>query len=290
MPVKEHLEGLWREWRHQRIATLSRPYGWPSLVAQHWLHEGQDPVALDGLPGTWAVVDGRVIFTPPAEGPTLSVDGEYPTAPVEIVTGRNQSYGHGRSVPVFFGDLEVETIPRTNNAGERIFGVRVRDPKVSAAKDFWGIEAYDYDPAWRVPAVFTPAAALDVEQETVEQGVRETTTRIGTLRVELEGRAFDLVVIGKESATGIHPVVHLRDATSGKTTYGAGRVVEAEWADEARTRIDWIDFNYLIPLPCAFTNFVTCPIPPRENVLDIAIPVGEKKPAEELERILTYQG
>ncbi len=290
MPVQEHLEGLWREWRHKRVAELSRPYGWPSLVAQHWLREGADPVELEDLPGTWAVVDGRVIFTPPAEGPSLSVDGEYPSGPVEIVTGRNQSYGHGRSVPVFFGDREVETIPRTNSAGEQIFGVRVRDPKVSAAKDFSSVAAYDYDPAWRVPAVFTPAAALDVEQETVETGVRETTTRIGTLRVELEGRAFDLVVIGKESATGIHPVVHLRDATAGRTTYGAGRVVEAAWADEARTRIDWIDFNYLVPLPCAYTNFVTCPIPPRENVLDVEIPVGELKPAETLERLLTYAG
>ena len=290
MPVKEHLEGLWREWRHARIAELSRPYGWPSLIAQHWLHEGEEPVELEGLPGRWAVDGGRVIFTPPASGPTLSVAGEYPSEPIEIVPGRNQSYGHGRSVPVFFGDLEVETIPRTNNAGERILGVRVRDPKVSAAKDFSAVEAYDYDPAWRLPASFTPAEALDVEQETVETGVRETTTRIGTLHVVIEGREYALEVIGKESAIGIHPVVHLRDATAGRTTYGAGRVVEAQWADAERRTIEVIDFNYLVPLPCAYTNFVTCPIPPRENILDIEIPVGEKKPSEELERVLTYAG
>jgi len=287
MPVKEHLEGQWREWRHARIAELSRPYGWPSLIAQYWLHEGEAPKALDGLPGLWSIDDRRVIFTPPAEGPTLAVDGEYPTGPVEIIPGRNQSYGHGRSVPVYFGDREVETIVRTNDAGETIYAVRVRDPNVSAAKDFSTLEAYPYDPAWRLPASFTPAEALDVEQPTVETGVRETTTRIGTLHVEIAGRAYDLVVIGKQSARGIHPVVHLRDATSGRTTYGAGRVVELEWV-EPGSRIDVIDLNYLIPLPCAFTSFVTCPIPPLENRIEAEITAGEKKPEVEIERVLTY--
>lgn len=288
MPVREHLEGQWREWRHARIAVLSRPYGWTSLVAQHWLHEGVEPSALDGLPGTWSAVDGRVIFTPPAEGPNLAVDGEYPTAPVEIVPGRNQTYGHGRSVPVYFGDLEVETIVRTNDADERIFAVRVRDPKVSAAKDLSTLEAYPYDSRWRLDAVFTPAAAQDVEQPTVETGVRETTTRIGTLRVEIEGKRYDLVVIGKASASGVQPVVHLRDLTSGRTTYGAGRVVEVSFSDAERTVIDTIDLNYLTPLPCAFTNFVTCPLPPGENSIDAEILAGEKKPEEDVVRVLTY--
>lgn len=288
MPVKEHLEGLWREWRHARIAELSRPYGWPSLVAQHWLHDGDADIVLEDLPGTWGIVDGRVIFTPPESGPTLAVDGEHPTGPVEIIPGRNQSYGHYGSVPVFFGDREIETIVRTNNAGDRIYAVRVRDPKVSAAKDFSDIVAYDYDPAWRVPATFTPAEALDIEAPTVETGVRETTTRIGTLHVELGGKRYDLAVIGKSSATGIHPVIHVRDQTSGTTTYGAGRVVEAQFTDSTRQHIDVIDFNYLVPLPCAFTNFVTCPIPPRENHLELEVTAGEKKPAEDIERVLTY--
>ena len=40
MPVIEHLEGQWREWRHARVAELTRPYGWTALVAQHWLADG----------------------------------------------------------------------------------------------------------------------------------------------------------------------------------------------------------------------------------------------------------
>jgi uncharacterized protein (DUF1684 family) len=289
MPAKEHLEGQWREWRHARVAELTRPYGWTALVAQHWLRDGDDGLVLEGLPGTWGVADGKVVFTPPAEGPNLVVDGEHPTGPVEIVPGRNQTYGHGRSVPVYFGVSEVETIPRTTDDGDRIFAVRVRDPRESARKDFSGLAAYEYDPSWRVPARFTPALREDVEQITVETGVRETTARIGTLSFEYDGRSYELALIGKDAAYGVQPVAHIRDLTSGKTTYGAGRVVELQFADESGERIDHIDFNYLTALPCAFTNFVTCPLPPSQNHLDFEVLAGEKKPDVDIDRVLTFQ-
>lgn len=289
MPAKEHLEGQWREWRHARVSELARPYGWTALVAQHWLRDGDSGLVLDGLPGTWGVANGAVLYTPPAEGPNLVVNGEYPTAPVEIVPGRNQTYGHGNSVPVYFGVSEVETIPRTTDDGDRIFAVRVRDPRESARKDFSGLSSYDYDPAWRIPAHFTPAAREDVEQVTVETGVRETTARIGTLSFEHAGRTYELALIGKDAAYGVQPVAHIRDLTSGKTTYGAGRVVELEFADEAGERIDHIDFNYLTALPCAFTNFVTCPLPPSQNHLDFEVLAGEKKPDVDIDRVLTFQ-
>ena len=287
-PTIEHLDGQWREWRHARVAELTRPYGWTALVAQHWLADGDTDRELDGLPGTWSIVDGRVIFTPPAAGPTLSVDGEYPTGPVEIVPGRNQSFGHFGSVPVYFGESEVETIVRTTDDGASVYAVRVRDPRESASKDFSGLTAYPYDPAWRIPARYTPAPAVDVEQETVETGVRETTTRIGTLTVELGGVQRELQLIGKESARGLVPVLHLRDLTSRTTTYGAGRVVTLAWTEGVGSDISHVDFNYLVALPCAFTSFVTCPIPPRENVLDVAIEAGEQRPDAVIERVLTF--
>lgn len=288
MPTTEHLAGQWREWRHTRVSELTRPYGWTALVAQYWLHEGTSGKTLDGLPGTWAVTDGRVIFTPPESGPNLSVNGEYPTSPVEIPTGRNQTYGHGASVPVYFGDREVETVPRTNDAGDRILGVRVRDPHVSVSAAEIGLTAFDYDPAWRLPAVFTPAERNDVEAVTVETGVRETTTQIGTLAFEHDGARYELVLIGKDSAHGVQPVAHVRDRTSGPISYGAGRVIELQFSEDGEGRIDVIDFNYAHALPCAVTNFVTCPLPPAQNSLDFEVLAGEKKPANDVARVLTY--
>ena len=285
---KECLEGPWREWRHARVAELTRPYGWTALVSQDWLSEGAKDVRLEGLPGSWSVDGGRIIFTPPRSGPTLCVDGAYPADPVEIVPGRNQTYGHGNSVPVYFGTREVETIARTTIAGP-IYAVRVRDPMESARKDYSGLETFDYDPAWRVPAQLHPTAHHQNEAETVEIGVRETVSIIGTLSFTLGGTEYQPFVIGKDSKRGMVPVLHIRDATNGELTYEGGRVVELEFADDSASRIDFVDFNYLHALPCAFTNFVTCPRVPPENQLDVAVLAGEKRPNTTLTRIFTYE-
>jgi hypothetical protein len=38
-----------------------------------------------------------------------------------------------------------------------------------------------------------------------------------------------------------------------------------------------LDFNKAENPPCAFTEFATCPLPPQQNRLDVAIPAGEKR-------------
>ena len=289
MSTKEHLEGQWREWHYQHVATMFRPYGWTSLVAQYWLEANDRDVTFDLLPGTWSVDAGRVMFTPPGSGPSLSVNGEYPSGPVEIIPGRNQTYGHGKSVPVYFGACEVETIVRSKHDGSKLYGVRVRDPKVTTRVEDAGVTAFEYNHKMRIPGVFTPTERIEYEADTVETGVRETTPRIGTFSFDYKGKTYKLLLIGKDTPNGIQPVAHVRDLTSGPVTYGAGRVVELQFADEACTRIDWIDFNYAVALPCAFTNFVTCPIAPPENELDFEVLAGEKRPVQTLVRTTTYQ-
>lgn len=289
MPTTEHLEGQWREWRYTHVATMFRPYGWTSLVAQYWLEEGDRDVSFDMLPGLWSVEGGRIMFTPPASGPTLSVNGEYPAAPVEIIPGRNQTYGHGKSLPVYFGLNEVEAILRTTQDGKPLYGVRVRDPRQAARLEDAGVTAFDYDPAWRIPGTYTPAPTTEYEAETVEAGVRESTPRIGTFTFEHNGKSYSLQLIGKDTANGVQPVAHIRDRTSGPVTYGAGRVIELQFANEEETHIDWIDFNYAVALPCAFTNFVTCPLAPAENQLDFEVLAGEKRPTRDIVRTMTYR-
>lgn len=289
MTTQEHLEGQWREWRYAHVAKMFRPYGWTSLVAQYWLEADDKDVSFDLLPGTWSVESGRIMFTPSASGPNLSVGGVYPTSPVEVVPGRNQTYGHGKSEAVYFGINEVETILRSKNNGQPLFGLRVRDPRQATRLEDADVTAFDYDPAWRVHGVYTPTPTIAHEAETVEAGVRESTPRIGTFTFDHQGKSYSVTLIGKETATGIQPVAHIRDKTSGPITYGAGRVIELEFTDKTNSRIDWIDFNYAVALPCAFTNFVTCPVVPTENHLDFEVLAGEKRPTQQVERTMTYQ-
>jgi hypothetical protein len=64
------------------------------------------------------------------------------------------------------------------------------------------------------------------------------------------------------------------DRTSGHGSYPAGRYLKAPKPDATGRVV--LDFNRAYNPPCAFTDFATCPLPPPENRLDIAIEAGEK--------------
>jgi uncharacterized protein len=38
-----------------------------------------------------------------------------------------------------------------------------------------------------------------------------------------------------------------------------------------------LDFNKSINPPCAFSDFATCPLPPKQNKLALAVTAGEKR-------------
>ena len=63
-----------------------------------------------------------------------------------------------------------------------------------------------------------------------------------------------------------------KDGTSNKTTYGAGRYLYTPLPKDGRVALD---FNRAMNPPCAFTNFATCPLPPKPNRLTVPIPAGE---------------
>ncbi len=65
----------------------------------------------------------------------------------------------------------------------------------------------------------------------------------------------------------------LRDQTSGKTTYGASRFL---YTEPAKDGLVLLDFNKAENPPCAFTAYATCPLPPPQNRLALAITAGEK--------------
>jgi len=64
------------------------------------------------------------------------------------------------------------------------------------------------------------------------------------------------------------------DETNGFSTYGAGRFLVIPAVDE--NNMTTIDFNKSYNMPCVFSPYATCPLPPLENLLSIAIEAGEK--------------
>jgi hypothetical protein len=65
------------------------------------------------------------------------------------------------------------------------------------------------------------------------------------------------------------------DATSGDETYGAGRYLEIEPLPGGKLLVD---FNMAYNPYCAYNEYWSCPIPPKENRLSVPIEAGEKQP------------
>ena len=98
----------------------------------------------------------------------------------------------------------------------------------------------------------------------------------GRIEFELDGRPLALTAFPGHAPGSLS--VLFTDATSGVTTYAANRflLVDSPAADGAVV----LDFNRAANLPCAYTDLATCPLPPAENRLPVAIEAGEKIPYE----------
>lgn len=68
------------------------------------------------------------------------------------------------------------------------------------------------------------------------------------------------------------------DDTSGETTYGGGRYLDLSFSN---AQYITLDFNLAYNPYCAYNGDFSCPLPPSENNLPIAIPAGEKNYHEE---------
>ena len=71
-----------------------------------------------------------------------------------------------------------------------------------------------------------------------------------------------------------HLFIPFNDPTNGDTTYGGGRYIDLKVSD-IKQGIVLLDFNKAYNPWCAYSDGFNCPIPPKENNLDIAILAGE---------------
>jgi len=90
----------------------------------------------------------------------------------------------------------------------------------------------------------------------------------GLLSFKLNGKTYQLRPVIEDDKL----FIMFRDRTAGKSTYGAGRFLYAAMPKDGKVILD---FNRAENPPCAFTPFATCPLPPPQNRLPIAIPAGE---------------
>lgn len=155
------------------------------------------------------------------------------------------------------------------------FVVTGYDPETEARRTFEHLAYFAPAPQLAVTARLTPSTDTQVLDIPTSIGLTKPYRRVGTLELTLDGKPHKLTAFRPAGATSGALFVPFRDATSGKTSYGAGRFLDvAEPAAGASTVT--VDFNRAYNPYCAYSPAYNCPLPPPENHLTVAIEAGEQ--------------
>jgi hypothetical protein len=156
-------------------------------------------------------------------------------------------------------------------------GVVVLDPESPRLKTGPFPVWFDPNPAFRVEARLVRDRPPEEQIILSTRGNKRRALRLGKLEFALEGRTMQLIALRLlEPGTDESEVsLFFRDATTGHESYAVGRYVDAEPLGGDRYALD---FNRAYNPTCAFSPLYNCPIPPRENVLPVAVRAGERDP------------
>jgi len=265
-----------KAWRAERLARLTKPDGWLTLVGLHWLRPGENSFGsgrgnavplppAPGVPADGGVLvlgdDGTVtIRCRPEAGITL--DGR----PLDEAVLKADTDPGGPDV-LHAGRILFYVIRRADRTG-----IRVKDPESPTRTKFKGLKWYPPDPRWVVTGHLERFPQPHKVEISTAIGTTEEMLAPGIIRCNLQGA--DLALTPLVSSPGDTDLfIVFADATSGRETYGAGRFLDATVDPDGTVKLD---FNRAYNPPCAFTPHATCPLPPPENVLPIPIRAGEK--------------
>jgi hypothetical protein len=259
------------DWRAKRQDSLTKPDGWLAVAGLFWLHDGtmaigSDPqsdvvlpagaprrlgtlrmqkgvVTLEALPGTRSMLNGK-----PVTRAVLKADSEEHPDTVQI------------------GSLLLTVIKRMDRTG-----IRMRDPNAETRRNFTGCKWFPASEKWRVRAKWVAYPTPKKIRITNILGMTDEEPSPGYAEFSVAGRMVRIEPVADD--TGALEFM-FKDSTSGSATYAQGRFLDT---DKPKDGVVMLDFNQAYNPPCAFIAYATCPLPPRQNTLAVAIEAGEMK-------------
>nr|WP_236685969.1 DUF1684 domain-containing protein [Pseudoxanthomonas suwonensis] len=262
-------------WRNQRVEDLLRPDGWTSLVGLHWLelkahYVGSGERIGNGVrfafgPAKMGMVsrDAAGWWFTPESGVDLTFNGE-------PLKGRVALRSDHDPEPSTIGFDEGKGVVTLLRRGDR-HALRVKHADAPTRLQFAGLKYWPTDPSWRIEGRFVPNPPGRTLPIADIVGTQSDSPHPGAVEFQRDGRTFRLEALGEP---GRDLFFVFADRTSGHGSYPAGRFLEAAWPGANGKVV--LDFNRAYNPPCAFTLYATCPLPPPENRLDVAIEAGEK--------------
>jgi uncharacterized protein (DUF1684 family) len=254
----------WDVWHKQHQDRLAAPDGFLAITSINWLTETS--ARFPDAPGEWTADDSGVTVEL-APGEELTLDGAR-------IAGRH-SFGRIPERGGVFPADAAGVYEVARRGGNDI--LRPRHPDAPLLARFRGTPAYTPDPRWVIRGRYRPFdEPRDVTVGSVVDGLRHVYAAPGVVDFEIAGQQLALTAFNGHAPGRL--LILFTDATSGVTTYAANRALQVAAPDADGTVI--LDSNRAANLPCAYTQFATCPLPPAGNRLPVAVEAGEQIPYE----------
>lgn len=259
------------QYRRDLENRLTSDTGWLTIAGLSFLTKpetsvGSDPSNDVVLPGATPSHVGTFVL---AKDGTVSVRLA-PDVKVTLLDGRPftggaiKSDGDGAPDRLVLGDVQMWV----HQSGDRP-AIRIRDKNNPLRKTFSGRKWYPVDQAYRVEATFVPFDMPKEFQVPNLLGDIDRMTAPGQVTFTLGGQEFRMTPFIDEDELWFI----FRDTTSGETTYPAARFLYTPLPKDGKVVLD---FNRAESPPCAFNQYATCPLPPRENRLTARVEAGEQ--------------
>jgi uncharacterized protein len=137
---------------------------------------------------------------------------------------------------------------------------------------FTGLKYFDINPAYKIIGKIDRVTSGQVINITMSGGEVEEYEAYGNVKFEIEGVKCVLKIFKTPEGNLFLP---FKDLTSNKETYGAGRYLDFG-VNEVNDNQIMMDFNKAYHPYCAYNHTFTCPVPPAENTLNVAVKAGER--------------
>lgn len=169
----------------------------------------------------------------------------------------------------------IEKIEKERERQFKFIRFNIDSPLTEEQKrSFTKLIFYDIDPQYRVKARILPIENKKVREVPLTDGTKQRYIEYAFAEFELGGKTNKLLLLqAMDEADKRNFFLAFADATSAGETYGGGRYLNVR--QDGKNSIT-LDFNLSYNPYCAYNPDYACPLPPKENVLDIPITVGEK--------------
>ncbi len=164
-----------------------------------------------------------------------------------------------------------EYVEKERDEQTRFLKYSEESPFVMNDVEFKPLKYYPATLDFKVKGRFEKIETPQIRTLATNDGKQEQYMEYGYANFELDGKQNKLLIL--ENVTESALFLAFGDETSAIETYGAGRYLDVE---HSGAKTITLDFNLAYNPYCAYVDNFSCPLPPKENLLEVAIAAGEK--------------